>query len=66
MNAGHDKKPQPLYLDALYALGEEDKAGHCEHMLGNAHHEGEEVAECAHDIPLVPHPGEGVVPIPGV
>ena len=34
-------------------------------MQGYADREGEEVAKCAHDVPLVSHPGESVASIPG-
>lgn len=59
VNAGHHKKPQAPYL--VDVLWEEYEAGHGEHVLGNVDREGEEVAQRAHYVPLMPHPGKSVV-----
>ena len=61
MNAGHHEEPEPA--DLFDAVGEEDEADHGEDVLRDADREGQEVAERAHHVPLVPHP-ESDMPIP--
>ena len=51
VDAGHHEEPQALYL-VDRRRWEEYETGHGEDVLGDADHEGEEVAECAHHVPL--------------